>query len=326
MRRLVLALVSISVGGCQCFYAVDEAFDAGAADASVTVSDASISDAGSSDASVASTDASISGAGSSDASVASTDASVSDAGSSDASQADASIDAGTPDASIGGGDAGSPDASILTETCNGIDDDRRLDRPAPRRRLARTDLPTDSRGVRKHPLVLPRRGVTGCNYGPDYEVAERRCDGLDNDCDGRVDKSWPHTILEGDGGMTTEQVHDIQALGIASGTIVTIPDEVLWLDQGLNVTNDVQFEAHPLGGRSMLIPAPDGWTRISVTYPSHTEAVLGVHQLWADGGYDHDVDGGVRFIARDVGPGRGGPYSWMFAAVAVDDGWRMVSN
>ncbi len=42
---------------------------------------------------------------------------------------------------------------------------------------------------------------TTCSYGAQYEMIERACDGLDNDCDGRVDVSKAITAISADGGV-----------------------------------------------------------------------------------------------------------------------------
>ncbi|MGV3624928.1 MAG: MopE-related protein [Archangium sp.] len=84
-----------------------------------------------------------------------------------------------------------------SERCNGLDDDcdgvvdtNPVDAP----RCALTD------GVCKRDLFAScvNGEFVACGqqeYGPDYEREERRCDGLDNDCDGQVDATPLHEAL-----------------------------------------------------------------------------------------------------------------------------------
>ncbi len=46
-------------------------------------------------------------------------------------------------------------------------------------------------GVCQGAEVTCAAGEARCTYGATYEVAETACDGLDNDCDGRVDPDCP---------------------------------------------------------------------------------------------------------------------------------------
>jgi hypothetical protein len=74
---------------------------------------------------------------------------------------------------------------------------------------------------------FPDGGVDpSCDYGPNYEVLETRCDGLDNDCDGETDRRWSfvlsyqepygwyqHDVIETDSGY-------LSAIATPAGTPV----------------------------------------------------------------------------------------------------------
>ncbi|HKP64332.1 MAG TPA: MopE-related protein [Polyangiales bacterium] len=103
--------------------------------------------------------------------------------------ADASTDAG-PDADAGPKEK--PDAAVMCkpspETCNAKDDDCDLradeDVTAPQNNCMQ-------RGVCAGTAPVCAGGKFVCRYGADYEMDETRCDGKDNDCDGKIDESFP---------------------------------------------------------------------------------------------------------------------------------------
>ncbi|MFK7990843.1 MAG: MopE-related protein [Sandaracinaceae bacterium] len=129
-----------------------------------------------------------------------------DAGAPDASVLDAGVDAGmldgaVPDAGMrdagfeadaGMSDAGTDGGSCVStaETCNGLDDDcdgtpdDGLTPPVCALSVGVCVGRTQSCGGSSGWLVC-----SASDYGSDYELAETRCDGLDNDCDGSEDES-----------------------------------------------------------------------------------------------------------------------------------------
>ncbi|WP_141325975.1 putative metal-binding motif-containing protein [Myxococcus sp. AB025B] len=78
---------------------------------------------------------------------------------------------------------------------------------------------------------------TALSYGADYESAETRCDGLDNDCDGVTDPSVESRVTALPGGYGVGQ---ISSLRTEAGVLVAIFDgatdaRVLRLDENLKV-------------------------------------------------------------------------------------------
>ncbi len=104
---------------------------------------------------------------------------------------DAGTDGGDADAGPEGG-MDEPDASTMCEptgdeTCNNKDDD--CDFRADEGVVAPANNCLQ-RGVCAGTTPVCAAGAFGCGYGTNYEKDETKCDGDDNDCDGKIDESF----------------------------------------------------------------------------------------------------------------------------------------
>ncbi len=303
MRVAVVGLgLVFAMSGCRCLASVDETTaDAGlSGDGGVLSRDggALTDDGGSlaSDGGVLSVDG---GALSIDGGALDSGSPITDAGPS-------SVDAGTTsrDAGPGASDAGTP----IAEVCDGIDNDLDgLIDDAPDGAVLSRDCPL-SLGVCadiKSPCV--DGGYQACDYGPNYQLTEHKCDGLDNDCDGRVDKSWVRTLPGATNGLSTPFWYGLtnhqQLIRVSERFILNLPGSVLELDDDLRITRRISFPRSTqvsLGfGMSRLFPADDGdgWQRI-ILEDTDVDLCVEVHRLFADAGYPTRSNGDLEFTAQ----------------------------
>ncbi len=285
------AVLAVTAASCQCLTPVDEG-DAGAgapphdggraADAGFAARDSGVFDAG----------------GERDASVA-FDAgdSVRDAGE---HHADASV---SIDSGVDVFDAGAP-----PELCDGIDNDfdGSIDRLIDGGVLTEA-CPLQS-GVCAGSVARCINGAfTQCEYGTDYQRVENRCDGLDNDCDGRVDKSWPKILFRADAGseqrgwLSWIDVVDPKVFPLASGRLMLgFAEQFLWLSPELETENRVRFPSVQFGFSSVWRDG-DGWARVGAQQRSggpRTSVWYTVHRVEADGGYEREANGSPRILAE----------------------------
>lgn len=166
-----------------------------------------------------------------------------------------------------------------------------------------------------------------CDYGSDHQLTERRCDGLDNDCDGTVDSSWVRTLLEGDAGrlgpnLVGDEVFQASLMPMGAALWLSLPNDVLILDEDLRVTARAEFP--PLAmARARLFPTPGGAVRVAQEFNGVGPASSVVFQrLHSDGGIVADADGGPELLGAVTWPAdfRGGGLT----AAAVDGGWMAV--
>ena len=248
-----------------------------------------------------------------------------------------SVDAGTTgrdagtvgvDGGVGNTDAGTP----IAEVCDGIDNDLDgLTDEAP----DGTPLSRDCRlslGVClnvKSPCV--DGGYQACDYGPHYQLTEHNCDGLDNDCDGRVDKSWVRTLSKAgsDGGATFwwgETTYQ-QLSRVGGRFILNLPASVLALDDDLQITMQVTFPRYTPIGMGRLIPAPDGdgWQRVFYE-DKNAFSCVDAHRLYADGGYPTIPNGDLVFSARACASSFKQPQFGPLAAVSPSGGIATVDR
>lgn len=183
-----------------------------------------------------------------------------------------------------------------------------------------------------------------CDYGPDYQLTERACDGLDNDCDGRIDVSWKRQLLAGDGGADFDRRRVPFADGGGWGTallgfelsphvvvptgegpIVSLPGSVLVLSEDLEVRQRITLPLD-LNSRAYLFPAGEDFVRVgnlNNTSVPGWEDCLYSHRVRLDGGTERLPDAGVFVQAGPCRPGMNSSFS--FAAVETDGGWLAVS-
>lgn len=170
-----------------------------------------------------------------------------------------------------------------------------------------------------------------CEYGPDYQVTERRCDGLDNDCDGRADRSWTRELLGADAGrlpvtwnppeVTLEGGEIVGARAFLAGADLTLvlPNELLRVASDLSVVERVMFPVH-FNNRSFMFPRGGDWVRLGNDYLGGSTPCHFVHGVWSDGGFPVASDGGHVLLAESCEPNLT-PY---FGAVALPGGWAGV--
>lgn len=198
-------MMSVVLTSCQCFAPVSERFDSGVGPAAGP--DASV---------VVTPDGSVEAV---------LDGSVS------------SVDASMPDASS------SFDAGVQLEVCDGVDNDHDglIDR-LPDGGLLEVSCALTAGVCATAHAVCVDGGFTICKYGVDYEVVERRCDGLDNDCDGRVDKSAVRWYVGRDGGaMFNLELFGAEVFLSDAGVVINTANSMVWLNADLVETNRVEF-------------------------------------------------------------------------------------
>lgn len=167
-----------------------------------------------------------------------------------------------------------------------------------------------------------------CDYGSDYQRVEDRCDGIDNDCDGRIDKSWPKILFRADAGselsgaLIWNEVADPRVFPIAGGLMLGFTEQFVWLNQGLEIANQVRFPRHgPYLGVNSVLRDGDGWARVGAEPRGATSSVwYTVHHVDADGGYERNADGTPRLLAEYDSRLFDGPLRTV-AALPTDAGW-----
>lgn len=150
---------------------------------------------------------------------------------------------------------------------------------------------------------------TACDYGANYERTEQRCDGLDNDCDGRVDVSWKRSLLKPEANPNGELWWgDAAASQIIvradGGLVVPVLQGLFNVSADLSSVSRVSFpEAGSFEGDlvAYLVPRSDGWLRIAYSYRvdvfgpniSTVTYLIYAHSLRDDGTAFLEPDGGL---------------------------------
>ncbi len=165
-----------------------------------------------------------------------------------------------------------------------------------------------------------------CDYGPDYQLTERRCDGLDNDCDGTIDSSWTRVLLEADAGrfgaLMGSDVELANVVPETKGHWLSLPNDLLMIDDDLGVTGRTRFPVL-LNGWAFVFPNRGDWLRIAQDFSlSDPRARVLFHGVFADGGFELEADGGARLVAEVVLP----PHFFGLRAAAVDGGWVAAAS
>jgi hypothetical protein len=161
---------------------------------------------------------------------------------------------------------------------------------------------------------------TVCDYGPDYQVTERRCDGLDNDCDGRVDVSWPRVLLGSlDGGVLLSEgdIYLPKVTPLATGLRLVLPNQVLLVDDELLAVGIQTFARHQYN-HSYLFRLGGDWLRLTNHYDVSTACVLGERILGDGGSFAALPDAGV--LWRDCHQALG----LSFAAIEFNNEWTTL--
>ncbi len=145
-------------------------------------------------------------------------------------------------------------------------------------------------------------------------MVELKCDGLDNDCDGRIDKSSPRVFFVGDGGQLFGEMSTGTIYRQTQGWMTAFDNELIWLDDRLNVTNQVTLDAD--AGFSFVLPDGDEWVR--VFSDDWLNPIFNVDTVRADGG--------VTRVARVDVPIRPA-YRWLrFNVLATANGWAIATT
>ncbi len=171
-------------------------------------------------------------------------------------------------------------------------------------------------------------GWAACDYGPDYQLTERRCDGLDNDCDGTVDSSWTRTVLDADAGrfgaLMEGDVQIVQVVPGTSGHWLSLPNDLLVVDDDLTLVSRTRFPVLH-NGYAFVFPNGAEWLRIAEDYPvSGPPTGVLFHRVFADGGFPEASDGGVELVAEHRWSG--GCRGRSLRVIARDGGWTAAQG
>jgi hypothetical protein len=154
------------------------------------------------------------------------DSSVPDTGIPPSPIDEAGLDAGPDgdvDAETDGGPPTNPDGSLPMctptgpEVCNGKDDDCDF------RADEDTTAPANScmlNGVCAGTLPICISGKFVCRYDTDWEMEETRCDGKDNDCDGKIDESFAALGMSCEVGVGACKVTGMRVCNAAGTNLV----------------------------------------------------------------------------------------------------------
>lgn len=136
---------------------------------------------------------------------------------------DGGTDAGETDAAVDADTMNKPDGALPMctptgpETCNGKDDDCDFradeDVTAPANNCLQ-------RGVCAGTAPTCTNGKFSCRYENDFESDETKCDGKDNDCDGRVDESFPALGMACELGIGACKVTGMRVCNAAGTSLV----------------------------------------------------------------------------------------------------------
>ncbi len=167
---------------------------------------------------------------------------------------------------------------------------------------------------------------TACEYGPDYQLTERRCDGLDNDCDGTVDSSGIHVLIEADAGragaLLGAEVNGVSVVPGSQGHWLSLPNDLLVIDDNLDPAARTRFPM-AANGRAWIFPNGSEWLRISNHVPVDVPpGRVQFHRVFADGGFSLEPDGGPRLVAEVLLP----PNFGGLRAAFIDGGWVAVTK
>lgn len=177
-------------------------------------------------------------------------------------------------------------------------------------------------------------GWAACDYGPDYERTERRCDGLDNDCDGRVDTSWKRTLLEADAGrlgvllgggveaLFGADVEMTQLVPGSNGHWLSLPNDLLMINEDLEVTGRTRFPVN-YNGHAYLFPNGSEWIRVANNFEPGGVGFNRIvfSQVGADGSFPLEVDGRMKIIAEVAESPLSHGWGGGLRAGAIDGGW-----
>lgn len=156
---------------------------------------------------------------------------------------------------------------------------------------------------------------TGCDYGSDYQLTETMCDGLDNDCDGRADISWERVLVGGQ--LWLIDLWQAEVISRAGGLWLSTASRLVSLSGDLELLAGVDFPSSSVVAR--VFPQGNGWFRLA----NEADCLIG-HEIFADGGFPTQLDGGIRVRGKVCLPPFRAPvgdFPFAFGASQMDDGF-----
>ncbi|MFL5322037.1 MAG: hypothetical protein ACJ790_20415 [Myxococcaceae bacterium] len=167
--------------------------------------------------------------------------------------------------------------------------------------------------VRKCVSGAPEPVCTALSYGPNYSSEDVLCDGLDNDCDGRIDVGSPHLLFNVPDFNYLQRWYGPRLLRTDGGFLGVGSDEstTVLLDRAGNLTSS-EAAARDAGWTSpppILAVDPDGFRVLRVS-----GAIGYTIHYGRDGAPERESDGGV--FRRDVGFNDAGNF-WSPRSIAI---------